>query len=442
MKRREILKGGIGLLAISATGRVLGARPCPPVISGSAAGACPGSPESAQWTWDVPSLQDERDFYENVIGWSYRSSGLQSLSPSFGYGNIHQDAEADDLWTWDQQNKRYATATEQSWRDGWLAWNKSSLISALNANDGDGAPSGHGYDHMCGQGLAVVYHDTGDATILPVFDSLKTIIKGRSLYQSVAAGTPSAMAYYESRGPARWTIVAAYIAQATGDAEWIAIRDNLLDGWMNSTDWEEGGVIAAGGNYFASRAQSGYVFGGAGTAAHDTGRRFHSSFQIGLHVEALYRGYLVTSRTDIRERLIKIAQYVRYYAHEPAWIYPNVGTRFGHQGDGSRWHINGGDGTQTNAAKDCSYDLSLVNSQVIGYKLTGDSTYLDFARTLFKRGIRFDQGSPWPQYSPEGVIPWFIDRFGVGGNTFAFNKGALQYMYLLLENGGNPSQLT
>ena len=441
MKRRDIIKGGIGLLAFGAAGSALGARPCPPALSGSAPVACPGPLGSVQWIWGVPSLQDERDFYDNILGWTQNTEGLQSLSQSAGYGNIHQDSEADDLWTWDQQYKRYATSTEQAWRDGWLSWNKASLISELNANDGDGAPSGYGFDHMYGQGLAVVYHDTTDATILPVFDNLKTIIQGRSLYQAVAAGTPSAMAFFESRGPARWTIVAAYIAEATGDAEWITIRDNLLDGWMDSTDWEEGGVIAAGGNYFAGRDQAGYVYGGSGPISYDTGRRFHSAFEMALHVEAIYRGYLATGRADLSTRLIKNAQYIHYYAHQPAWNYPNVGGRFGHEGDGSRWHQDSSDGTQTNAAKDCSYDLALVNSQVIGYKLTGDSTYLDFAQTLFKRGIRFDQGPPYPEYSPEGVIPYFMDRLGVGGNTFAFNKGALQYAYLLLENGGNPSRL-
>jgi hypothetical protein len=447
MKRRQVIKGGIGLVALGAAGNVFGARPCPPTLSGSSAVACPAPVGSAEWLWDAPSLQDERDFYDNILNWSRTSSDENFDSrwprpPSGGYSDLHNDSEGDDLWTWYQQNKRYQTGFTQGWRDAWLNWYKSSYLNALNNSDGDGAPSGYGYDHMYGQGLAVVYNDTRDSSILPVFEGLKSIIQGRSLYRDVAAGRSVPMAFWESRGPGRWAIVAAYVAEATGDPDWIAIRDNLLDGWMNSTDWEEGGVIAAGGNYFASRDQASFVGGSGGTGAYDAGRRFHSAFEMALHVEALWRGYLATGRQDLGERLIKIAQYARYYAHRPTWNHPNVGGRFGHEGDGSRWYISDGDGSQNNAAKDCSYDLSLVNCQVIGYKLTGDSSYLNFARILFQRGIAFDQGGSFERYVPEGEVFTFIDTLGIGGgNYFAFNKGALQYTYLLLENGGNPNVL-
>jgi hypothetical protein len=395
--------------------------------------------------WGVPTLQDERAFYDNVLSWARTSSDESFDSrwpnpPDAGFSNLHADSEGDDLWTWDHQNKRYQTSFTQAWRDDWLAWQKSTLVSRLNSTDGDSAPSGFGYDHIYGQGLAVVYHDTNDPGILPVFSGLRTILENRPRYQQIAAGNSISMSQYESRGPARWAIVACYVAEATGDPAWITIRDNLLDGWMNSDDWEAGGAIAAGGNYFASSEQSTYTSGSGGTAAYNTGRRFQSAFSAGLHTEALWRGFLATGRVDIRDRLVQIAQYIRHYAHDPAWTYPNCGARFGHNGDGSRFHISGGNGSANNAGADCSYDLSIVNSQVIGYKLTGDQSYLQFARTLFKRGISFDQGSPFPRLAPDGQVFKFIDTQGIGGNNyFAFNKGALQYVYLVLENGGNPS---
>jgi hypothetical protein len=138
-----------------------------------------------------------------------------------------------------------------------------------------------------------------------------------------------------------------------------------------------------------------------------------------------------------------MARYVQYYAHDPSWNYPNVGSRFGHEGDGSRWHKDPGDGTASNAAKDCSYDMSLINLMVIGYKFTGESAMLAFARTLFSRGNRYDPGGTRQLWAASlNHVHKYIDLLcDPSRRRHQYNKGALQYAYQIFENGGNPNVL-
>ena len=41
MKRRDVIKGGIGMLALGATRTALGAQPCPPALAGTSPVNCP-----------------------------------------------------------------------------------------------------------------------------------------------------------------------------------------------------------------------------------------------------------------------------------------------------------------------------------------------------------------------------------------------------------------
>jgi len=408
------------------------------------------------WDWDTPSLQDETDYYNNVAGWTIPGDAQNFGDSGYSWGSstnyninddLHGGTEGDVLWTWDQQYKRYGTVTvgagrtTANWRSDVLANFKAQLLNALDTEVSGGADfsvAGWGMDHVYGQGLCVIYNDTGDSTILPVLNGIKSRLEGLSRYQTLLSNPAQPMAYWEARAPARWTIVAAYAYQATGDSGWGAIRDAMVAGWSNSTDWEEGGVIANGGGcYFASREQAGYE--GGGTAAYDAGRRFHSAFELALAVEGMWRCYVQTGDATLRERLVKIARYVEHYAHDPTWVGPNVGSRFGHQGDGTRWHKDGGDsGSVNTVSADPSYDIALVNTCVIGYKLTGDSALLTRAQVHFSRGNRW---RPWgTQLAPITEVHRYVDTVPdtAPNLEFSWNKGQLQYCYMLFENGGVP----
>lgn len=408
-------------------------------------------------------MQDETDFYQNVMGWTI-PSGADSYTDigTGGYpwnpasagdlgSNMHNDTEGDELWTWDQQWKRHGDkpvgngSTTKDWRDNLLSVFKSDLLNELDQHEAPGRPgSGYGYDHLYCQGLSLIYHDTADAEILPVLSGVRTRLEAVSQYQNLASGGTLSVANWEGRNVARWTISAAYATQATGDPAWAAVRDNLVRAYETSPDWEEGGVIANGGGmYFAGRGQSNFVGGSGGPAAYDNGRRFHSAFQIGQVTEGMWRCYVQTGSAVLADRLVKMARYVQHYAHDPAWSFPNVGSRFGHEGNGARFHISPGDGSATNAAKDCSYDIGLVNLMVIGYKLTGDTSLLSFARTLFSRGNHYDPGGDRRLWAPLDEVHKYVDlQCDPTRKRFQFNKGQLQYCYQLFENGGNPAILT
>ena len=459
MNRRDVLTAGAGLATLP-LGEALAGPSCPPDLAGAPQVVCPAPTGPVQWEWDVPSLQDETDFYSNVMGWTIPNgaddytdiaTGGYTWNPSSAAdlgSNMHGDTEGDELWTWDQQWKRHGVkpvgngSTTKNWRDDLLAVFKNTLLTELDEHEGPGRPgSGYGYDHLYSQGLCTIYNDTRDSEILPVLAGIRTRLENVSQYQTLASGGSLSVANWEGRNVARWTISAAYATQATNDPAWVAIRDDLVRAYETSPDWEEGGVIANGGGlFFASRGQSNFVNGSGGTSAYDGGRRFHSAFQVGLIAEAMWRCYVQTGSSVLRDRLIKIARYVQHYAHEPSWVYPNVGGRFGHEGNGSRWHIAGGDGSATNAAKDCSYDISLVNAMVIGYKLTGEAGMLGFARTLFSRGNRYDPGGSRSLWAPLDEVHKYVDlQCDPSRKRFQFNKGQLQYCYLLFENGGNPT---
>jgi hypothetical protein len=414
----------------------------------------PPASSPLDWEWNVPSLQNEQDFYTNVMGWTIPSgepnfdntfTGSYSwLSASgWGFGTIHSDTEGDDLWVWDQQKKRYGSSftvegadTVGDWRTALLAEYKASLLSALD----QGTESSQFYDHMYGQGLAVIYNDTQDPDILTVFDELRSRITGLSSYQEIISSGTTEVAHYEGRYVGRPALSAAYIAKATSDSDWITIRDNYKTAYETSPDWEEGGVIVGGGGmYFASREQASYISGSGGTAAYDAGRRFHSSFQIGIIAEVMWRMYVESGSTILRDRLIKMARYVLRYAHVPSWDYPHVGSRFGHEGDGSRWHKDTGDSTATTAAKDCSYDAGLVNLMVFGYKLTGDQELLDFARTLFTRCNRYlpGGGGAFRAASQNHLLKYMDTTPNNVQRRLQWNKGVLQYAYQVFENGGD-----
>jgi hypothetical protein len=135
---------------------------------------------------------------------------------------------------------------------------------------------------------------------------------------------------------------------------------------------------------------------------------------------------------------------VQHYAHDPTWVGPGVGSRFGHEGDGSRWTSGGGDsGSVLLHPSDCSYDMSLVNLMVIGYKLTGDATLLTRAQVHFSRGNRWNPGDGNNLWGNDinGVHKYVDTACDNSREEFQFNKGALQYCYMIFENGGNPTVL-
>ena len=470
MNRRDALAAGVSLAALAAAGKAFAVPPCPPDLSGTQLEDCSQLSALPQWDWNVPSLQDETDFYTNVLGWTipagepnfdntFGGSYDWDTPPAFGFGSLHYDTENDDLWMWDQQNKRYGASfvvngdTVADWRAQVLAEYKANLLSSLDASEDLGV-----LDHPYGRGLCTIYHDTNDATILPILDGLRTRIEATSSYSDFETQTPSAVFKYGGRAVARQASTAAYAVEATQNGDWITMRDNFVIAFAQATDWQDytdTPIMAPGtGMFFGSRSPNfsnninvaGSSYGTA-LEAYDDGYRFNSTFQIGLAAEAMWRLYVQTGNTIIRDRLIKMARYVQYYALDPSWNYPNVGSYFGHTNTGDRWWTRDivhtrADGTLAIADTDCSYDASLINVMVMGYKLTGEQSMLDKARVFFSRCNRWLPGPNDFKAASENHLLKYMDTTPNNGHDkMQWNKGVLQYGYQVFENGGNPSAL-
>jgi hypothetical protein len=77
----------------------------------------------------------------------------------------------------------------------------------------------------------------------------------------------------------------------------------------------------------------------------------------------------------------------------------------------------------------------------MGYKLTGDTALLNRAKVFFNRGTKGEYGTG-RRLAGDNVVHHFIDStFDSSASNFylEYNKGELQYTYLIFENGGLPT---
>jgi hypothetical protein len=134
-----------------------------------------------------------------------------------------------------------------------------------------------------------------------------------------------------------------------------------------------------------------------------------------------------------------MARFVEHYGHDPSHSLKFTSAYFGHE-KGNYWHRN------ANAAASATYDISVVNTLVWGYKLTGDSNLLKRAHAHFRQGTRWSEGEPGasgrrPLVREDDVYAFVDTRKNPEQRYFTHNKGQLQYCYQLFENGGAPARV-
>jgi hypothetical protein len=224
-------------------------------------------------------------------------------------------------------------------------------------------------------------------------------------------------------------MLATRLAQVTGKARWISLRDKILDLMINSQQWD-----AAKGTYFLGDFATDSV---VSTGAYAAGARIQSPFQLALLVEAFDMAYRATGRQVLRDRIISIARFVDQYGLDPNYQY--TASFFGIV-NGTVWHRYSA--TQPVTFWDPVYTTSLVNTLVRGYKFSGDAALYARAKYFFNRGTKGVYGSPTQRTAADNVVDHFVDtRFATStGNLYLeYNKGELQYTYLIFENGGRPT---
>jgi hypothetical protein len=249
---------------------------------------------------------------------------------------------------------------------------------------------------------------------------------------------------------ARIGTLCCHLAQLTGLPKWIDARDKFIERFMNATDWMEApelGMAPGTGFYHTGGDDPGHAFT---QAEYDAGRRMTEVFYSGTHAEFLWRAYLQTWRPDVKDRLVKLARFHQHYGFDSTHTIPMTGSRYGHD-NGAVWH------QQRDGNAWSGYGFSIVNAQVWGYKLTGDTALLDGAKYAFRQASKFEDGYPhyygrnnggiYPtlgtgHHVPDDEVLTFIETVATsssGYRYFTWNKGALNKCYALFENGGNPT---
>ena len=387
----------------------------------------------------IPTVQDEKNTY-NLWGWTYTAGQVtnQTTSP---FGTVsdpgtHNDTEGDDLWTSLMMYKRGGGQGYLDRAQAWVTYYKTRYLQCL--------PSGvdnwcydrdnFGMDHAYGWGMVSWYEytcatSTCDTNALTVAENIAAEIETYWNNKPNAIPGTLSMNYWGMRQPARHLLLATRLAEVTANPRWIGLRDRLINLWVASPDWS-----SAYGMYFESAEQTDY---GLGAGAYAAGIRINSAFQIGVLAEAFYETYRTTGRQDVKAKLIAMANYVNTYGLDPTYQY--TGSRFG-QKNGVVWHNYSSGGSAT--FWDPVYTTSLVNTLVIGYKLTGTTALLTQAKTFLNRGTKGIYGDPIGRAAGDTQVHHFIDSTfdsSSGDFYFRYNKGELQYTYLLFENEGSPT---
>lgn len=368
--------------------------------------------------------------YDNVLGWTWSAGGKTPTFPAnpvgpISYGSITYESEGDDLWSHYQAWKRTRNPIHFQWAQRWRNYFVNNYYNAWAGGDGG--------EHTYGQGLAVWGVGQGDSAALATLEQIAARI------ESMVPGPGTAMSYAGGRRHARHMIVACYQAYVNPIARWINLRDLFISRWIESPDWQQGGVIAAGGHYFCGDNMHA-VYPEMGNYA--AGFRVNSAFMYALMTEALWRGYLLTARADLRARLIMMARYINHYSSNPAHVVPMSGSWWGHTSTGGYHFARANPGAHTDpntASADPVYQICNVNSLVIGYKLTGEAAFLSKARAEFRKGSQYPDAGYLAVKQPGNLVHHYMDTRDNGTEDFAYNKGELQYNYLILENGGVPA---
>ncbi len=402
----------------------------------------------------IPSQTDEQNTYTNVLGWAWTTGDKTpehaSTAPTISVSNIHGDTEGDDFWAHYQQYRRteQGNATSLSWSNAWRTWFTGTYYTQLTTTDGPD----FNYDHIYSSGAAAYGHFENNAACKTLVENLATLIETKTASWP-QAGTPGEYFYWGLRQYGRWLQVACNQAQLNPIPRWTNLLDKVINNLMLSTDWEDktNSPIRFGGMYFTSGFAGPYTDSGITEAQYAAGRRGQSSFSTSILVEGFWRAWLITGRTDVKNRLIEMAKFAYYYAHNPSFVNVMCGSYYGHDKGGYWTSHPGGAHTNPNTSPtDCSYDTSQVNTLVFGYKLTGHKGMLRRAHIHLRKGTQYtDSGynpNPGSVYGetkkPDNEVDHFLDTqvdTSSGSVQFGFNKGELQYAYQVFENGGVPA---
>jgi hypothetical protein len=381
--------------------------------------------------YPIPDLQDEKDTYTRW-GWTWDASAEpdHASRPNFNVNDpdIHGDTEGDDLWT---SLIMYVRTGEGGYLDRATEWARY-FKEDFRACKG-GSYSNYCYDlsafggcHTWGWGLVAWYEYNNDIAALTEAESIAAVVERLWGPNTTFGCLPSSGCLtYGTRQIGRHLHLITRVAEATGKQRWITLRDKILNMLMGSNHWN-----SQYGMYFYGEWSTDQSLG---SGAYDAGARITSPFQIGVLTEGMAHAWRVTGREDVKNRIIAMADFLDQYGVDPTYEY--CGSSFGIIG-GNIYH---------NYARppvdfwDPVYTTALVNTMLWAYKFTGDIAYYNKGKYFFNRGTKGIYGEPTRRDCGETEVCHFVDtKFSSVSGYFYYdyNKGELQYTYLMFEEPG------
>jgi hypothetical protein len=384
---------------------------------------CIGQAATQVGGYPMPSLEDERNTYRKW-GWTWtldKEPGAVT-EPIPGYSvpeaDIHGDTEGDDLWTYLMMYRRTGNPVYLNRANAWADYFKSRYRTSVDFD----YDRGFGLDHLWGWGLLALYEHSNYTDTTALAEAERIAAEVEFIYSpstTFGCAPTNGCVQYGIRMIGRHIHFLTRLGEITGNSRWISLRDRIINLLLSSDRWDPRGMYCN-----LDSAPGDCKMG---------------TFQVGVLAEALQHAYRVTRNPEIKNRLIAMARFVDQYGLDPYYQYS--GSEFGVV-NGKPWHNYSVDCGTTCTYWDPVYTTSLVDTLVLGYKFTGDTHLLDRARYFFNRGTKGVYGSPTKRSSPDNVVDHFVDtKFATGTGNFYldYNKGELQYTYLIFENGGSPT---
>jgi len=385
----------------------------------------PSSPPNG---FSMPTLGAERNTYSGW-NWTWPISAEPNLSGESNYyvsnPDIHSDTEGDDLWTYTMMYYRTGQKGYLDRAQAWARYFKEDYANCVGDSTRNLCFDQNSYngDHMTGWGLVSWYQLFGDESALIAVENLAS--KLETMYNAPGCLQRDGCTEYGTRAVGRHLLLATRVAEVTGKQRWIDLRDKIIDIVLKSPYWD-----AENGMYFRGSWSIDQIIG---AGAYSAGARIQSSMQIAVLMEAFDHAYRTTGNPVLRDRMIAVANFVNKHGIDPVYNY--TGKTFGIV-DGKTWHNYSAGGATT--YWDPSYTTSLVNILMRGYRYTCDANFKLRAKFFYERGNKGIYGEATKRSAPDGVVDHFVDTvFASATENFylKYNKGELQYTYLLFQEG-------
>lgn len=413
-------------------------------------------------TTKFSTLDDERKSYQ-LWGWAWTTNkepqdplatGPNKSIPDYtiSWRNVivHGDTESDDLW---QHSLMYFRTGQQSYWDRSLAWARFMKWEYTFRTDGFSYAGDSGYEqsgarvtranitipltsadntylsetedgrvdvqewggcHFWGWGLIDYYYLTGDRDALEAAQDLGEISE-----RILGWRTPGSYSVGNLGGPrqeARQFLFATRLYEATQLTRWQNLMNHIAQLFIQSPDWD-----TARGSYLWD------------TAGHP---KAVSTVHFGFTDHAFDRYYKITGNTTVRDRLVAMAYFVKNFGLPLAPLGSEARTYTGNIIFDSP---NPGDWFHS-SRNDPAYTITLIDTLVRGYRLTGDLTLLSRAKLHWNLGSKQECCDLTVAPVPDNQVGKFMNNWFLYDGIrkyYSVNKGDLSYAHLLFYDYAN-----